>query len=320
MRMRGTGLTLRPSARRIRNPSWSLADVKKHYSYGNPHADLYRYLSQWSAMGTYLNVGYSEPGQNHLHSSSHLRLIDRLARELLALHALSPHAADRRLLDIACGRGGPAIRAHRRNELKVVGIDLTPHNIRCAKRNSARRKLGAGVQFVVGSALALCLRDASFSLAWCIESPAHFFDKLAFLREAARVLKPGGVFAFADLLAVDGVVTASPENRRIYRDFLRTWDLPYLETYSGYRRAIVRAGFKLHKVEIATKYNLDILRRHCALFLSFMQLPLLYTWYRYSIKRRTGAELANVYEHVRKSYRALRLGMLDYGLFWAIRV
>ena len=318
MRAGGAGLG-RLSARRIRNPSWSLADVREHYSYSNRHADLYRYLSQWSAMGTYLNVGYSRRGQDHLRTSSHLRLIDRLARELLALHAAGPHAADRRLLDIGCGRGGPAIRAHRRDGLKVVGIDVTPYNIRRAERNSAKRKLWPRVQFVLGSALALPLANASFSLAWSIESPAHFSDKLAFLREAARVLKPGGVFAFADLLAVDGVVTASVENRLIYRDFLKTWDVPYLETYGGYRRAIAHAGFRLHRAEIATKNNLDILRSYCALFVAFLWFPPLYAWYRHYIKRVTGAELDNVYEHVRKSYRALRLGMLDYGLFWAIR-
>jgi MPBQ/MSBQ methyltransferase len=314
----GAGLG-RVSARRIRSASWSLADVREHYSYGNSHADLYRYLSQWSALGAYLNVGYSEPGQNHLHWSSHLRLIDRLAKELLAIHDAGPHAADRRLLDIGCGRGGPAIRAHRRRGLQVVGVDLTPYNVRCAKRNSLRKKLWPRVQFVVGSALALPLPDASFCLAWCIESPAHFSDKSAFLREAARVLKSKGVFAFADLLAVDDVVTASAANQRIYHDFLKAWDVPYLETYEGYRRAIARAGLRVHRVEIATKHNLDILRGYCALFLTFLRFPPLYAWYRRYVKRVTGAELHNVYEHVRKSYQALRLGMLDYGLFWAIR-
>lgn len=27
----------------------------------------------------------------------------------------------------------------------------------------------------------------------------------------------------------------------------------------------------------------------------------------------------NVHEHVTRSYRALRLGMIDYGIFWAVR-
>ncbi len=266
-----------------------------------------------------MNVGYSRANHKHLHTSSHLRLIDRLANRLFALHAKGPHASDRRLLDIACGRGGPALRARQRKGLEVVGVDLTPYNIVCATKSNAKPKLRPRARFVVGSALALPLKDASFSLAWSIESPAHFSDKLAFLREAARVLKPGGALAFADLLAVDAAVTASVESRLVYRDFLETWDVPYLETYDGYSRAIAHAGFRLHRVEIATKYNLDILRSYCCFFLSLLQFGPLYRWYRRYVKQLTGAELDNVYEHVRKSYRALRGGMIDYGLFWAIR-
>ena len=71
-----------------------------------PHADLYLYLGQWSDMEAYLNVGYSHPGQYHLHVSSHVRLINRLADGLLDLHTAT---ADRRLLDIAAGRGGAGL-------------------------------------------------------------------------------------------------------------------------------------------------------------------------------------------------------------------
>jgi hypothetical protein len=37
------------------------------------------------------------------------------------------------------------------------------------------------------------------------------------------------------------------------------------------------------------------------------------------LKWRTGANLANVYDHVLASHQALRLGMIDYGLFWAVK-
>ncbi len=50
------------TARDVTNPTWSVSDVYGQYSYSNPHADLYLYLSQWSDMELYLNVGYSRPG------------------------------------------------------------------------------------------------------------------------------------------------------------------------------------------------------------------------------------------------------------------
>jgi ubiquinone/menaquinone biosynthesis C-methylase UbiE len=313
-------MTLNQStAREVKNLSWSVHDVHSQYSYSNPHADLYRYLSQWSDMESYLNVGYSRTGQYHLHVNSHLRLINRLADGLLALHTISPHATDRRLLDVAAGRGGAAIHVQRRYGLEVVGVDITPYNAQRANYNAKEKGAWPNVRFNMGNAHRLPLADSSFSLAWSIESPAHFADKPTFLKEVGRVLKPGGAFTFADLLVVEKVATASLENRQIYAEFLRVWDVPYLETFESYNQAIAEAGFELRQAEIVTRYNLDVLNRDCGIFLWLSQFQWLYKLYGHYLKWRTGANLDNIYEHVLGSHRALRLGMIDYGLFWAVR-
>jgi ubiquinone/menaquinone biosynthesis C-methylase UbiE len=308
-----------PAAREVKNPTWSVSDVHGQYSYTNPHADLYRYLNQWSDMESYLNVGYSRPGQYHLHVSSHLRLINRLADGLLALHAAGPHADDRRLLDIAAGRGGAAIHAAQRYGLQVVGLDITPYNAHRAAQNARQKGVWPQTRFNMGNVHRLPLANASFSLAWSIESPAHFADKATFLSEVARILKPGGAFTFADLLVIDHIVYASDENRQIYADFLRVWDVPYLETLANYQQALARVGLELRRSEIVTRYNLAILNRDCAIFLWLSQFGWLYRGYGRYLKWRTGANLDNVYAHVLASHRALRLGMIDYGLFWAVR-
>jgi ubiquinone/menaquinone biosynthesis C-methylase UbiE len=307
------------TAREVKNPTWSVGDVHGQYSYTNPHADLYRYLSQWSDIESYLNVGYSRPGQYHLHPSSHLRLINRLADGLVALHAAGPHAADRRLLDVAAGRGGAAIQAWQRYGLDVFGVDITSYNTWRAANNAKTKAVWPQVCFNLGNAHCLPLADASFSLAWSIESPAHFADKPTFLQEVGRVLKPGGAFTFADLLVVEQVATASVENHQIYTEFLRVWDVPYLETFDSYQRALAEAGFDLRRAEIVTRYNLDILNRDCTIFLWLAQFRTLYHWYERYLRWRTGANLDNVFEHVLGSHKALRLGMIDYGLFWAVR-
>jgi hypothetical protein len=100
---------------------------------------------------------------------------------------------------------------------------------------------------------------------------------------------------------------------------LRVWDVPYLETFESYKQALAKAGFELRRAEIVTRYNLDILNRDCLIFLWLSQIQWLYRLYGRYLKWRTGANLDNVYEHVRGSHRALRLGMIDYGLFWAVR-
>jgi ubiquinone/menaquinone biosynthesis C-methylase UbiE len=308
-----------PTAREVKNQGWSVQDVHGQYSYRNSHADLFRYLSLWSDLESYLNVGYSRPGQYHLHVYSHLRLINRLAEGLLELHAAGPHRHEQRLLDIAAGRGGAAIHARKRYGLTVVGVDITPYNARRATHNARERQVWPGVSFGLGNSLGLPLADNSFALGWSIESPAHFADKPIFLQEVSRVLKCGGVFTFADLLVVDAVATASPENRRIYEEFLRVWDVPYLETFESYKQALVATGLELRRSEIVTRYNLDILSRDCVLFLWLSKPRWLYNLYGRYLKWRTGANLANVYDHVLASHQALRLGMIDYGLFWAVK-
>lgn len=306
-------------ARDIKNPTWNVSDVHGQYSYSNPHADLYLYLSQWSDMESYLNVGYSRPGQYHLHVSSHLRLINRLADGLLALHAVGPYAAERRLLDVASGRGGAAVHAHRRYGLEVIGVDITPYNAWRAGWNAREKGVWPRVSFNMGNSQRLPIADAAFALAWSIESPAHFADKPTFLKEVSRVLKPGGAFTWADLLVVEEIATASAEHRQIYAEFLRVWDVPYLETLESYQQAALAANLDLRRVEIVTRYNLDILKRDCAIFLWLSQFSWLYNLYGRYLKWRTGANLDHVHEHVLASFRALRLGMIDYGLFWAVR-
>ena len=307
------------TARDIKNPTWNISDVHGQYSYTNPHADLYLYLSQWSDMESYLNVGYSRPGQYHLHTKTHLRLINRLADGLLSLHAAGPFATENQLLDVAAGRGGAAIHARRRYGLEVIGVDITPYNAHRADSNARRQEVWPGVRFNMGDSTRLPLMDASFPLVWSIESPAHFPDKPTFLKEIARVLKPGGAFTFADLLVVDEVALASAENRQIYREFLRVWDVPYLETFDSYKQTLADVGLELRGSEIVTRYNLDILNRDCRLFLWLSKPKWLYNTYKHYLKWRTGANLDNVYDHVLGSHRALRLGMIDYGLFWAVR-
>ena len=305
------------SAHQVKNPTWTVSDVHGQYSYSNPHADLYLYLSQWSDMESYLNVGYSRPGQYHLHRNSHLRLINRLADGLLDLHTMGPYAQENHLLDIASGRGGAAIHARQRYGLQVTGVDITPYNAYRATSNAGEKNVWPNVRFSMGNSMKLPLADNSFSLVWSIESPAHFPDKGAFLKETSRVLKPGGAFTFADLLVVDEVATASAENRQVYDEFLRVWDVPYLETYQSYKEKLADVGLKLHRSEIVTQYNLDILNRDCVLFLWLSKPKWLYNNYGRYLKWRTGANIDNVYEHVIGSHRALRLGMIDYGLFWA---
>ncbi len=268
----------------------------------------------------YLNVGYTRWWQRHNTTQNHLRLIDRLADHLMQLHKQSPHQHEKHLVDIASGRGGAAIRAFEKYTLNVTGVDFTAYNVRRATANAQQREVWPSVRFQMGDAHHLPLADESVSLVWSIESPAHFRDKPTFLSEVSRILKPGGIFAMSELLVVEEIAMASERHKKIYDDFLKVWDVPYLESYHSYVQAMQDAGLDVVKSEIATQYNLDIYKRYCRWFLWIANIPPLYQSYKKFIRKKLDANLDHVRDHSFYSYQALNVGMIDYGLFWAVKV
>lgn len=119
------------------------------------------------------------------------------------------------VLDVACGAGhvaeqlSPHVRA-------VLGVDLTRELLELG----ARRMDEAGITNVVlqeGNAASLPFVDASFDLVCCRTAVHHFADPAATIAEMARVCRPGGRVAVADLVVLDadGRDTYDAVHRRI---------------------------------------------------------------------------------------------------------
>jgi ubiquinone/menaquinone biosynthesis C-methylase UbiE len=105
-----------------------------------------------------------------------------------AIPRLCACARGRRVLELAHGPGH-LLGAMVERGLAPVGLDLSPHMGRMARRRLLRR--GDRVPLVRARAQALPFRDASFGGA-VSTFPAEFILDSATLREVARVLPPGG--------------------------------------------------------------------------------------------------------------------------------
>jgi len=101
-----------------------------------------------------------------------------------------------RVLDIGCGIGGPARTLAAEFGADVTGIDLTREFVHAATQLSARLGMSAETRFIHGSALALPLAAGSVDVVWSQNMLMNIPDKAQFASEVARVLRPGGLFAF----------------------------------------------------------------------------------------------------------------------------
>ena len=150
------------------------------------------------------------------------------------------------VLDIACGGGflaNPLAEAGH----QVTGVDLSPDSLAVAARHDAT----GSVSYLPMDARALAFPDGSFDVVCMMDFLEHLEERDAVIREAARVLKPGGWFYFhtfnrtplAGLFAIKGVawfVRNTPRHMHIYRLFLKPSELEALCVARGLAIELLR--------------------------------------------------------------------------------
>jgi ubiquinone/menaquinone biosynthesis C-methylase UbiE len=112
-----------------------------------------------------------------------------------------------RLLEVGCGVGAVlAVLGQEFPGIRLFGVDIEPKQLEFARRHLERSGVDATLQ--EADALALPFADASFDHVWMMWLLEHIPDAPAALREARRVLVPGGAVT---AIEVDyGTVRAEP--------------------------------------------------------------------------------------------------------------
>jgi MPBQ/MSBQ methyltransferase len=137
------------------------------------------------------------------------------------------------VLDVGCGLGpSTKIMARRYPATLVLGVNLSAAQLRRAVATPS------AARFAAMDAVDLAIASNAVDRVHAVEAAFHFDTRLGFLREAHRVLRPGGKLVLSDILYSRRVFGVPEEN--------------YWLDEADYREQCAGAGFVVESLEDIT--------------------------------------------------------------------
>ena len=155
------------------------------------------------------------------------------------LSGLSVKDAD--VIDVGCGLGAIAVLlVHKYGARSVVGVDVEAHLIEQSTDRAIKENLADRVRFELVEPGPLPLDDECLDVVFSKDAIVHMTDKVAFYKEAMRVLRPGGLMVGSDWLRGDESTRTADAQK--WLDFIHL-DFKMLDIEST-RDVILSVGFE----------------------------------------------------------------------------
>ncbi|MEO7394449.1 MAG: methyltransferase domain-containing protein, partial [Chitinophagaceae bacterium] len=217
-----------------------------------------------------------------------------------------------KVLDAGCGVGGSSIYISTALGCSVTGITLSERQVEQATANAKIKGVENIVNFKVMNYCTTDFPDESFDIVWGCESICYADSKELFIREAYRLLKPGG-----RLVVADGFVTKFTNNENfIIRQWLNGWQVNYLETAERFELFMQQTGFSYVTYRNISKEASQSSRR---LFRFYFLASLYLMWKKINFSTpATEMQKKNI-RACKYQYAGMKKGLWQYGLITGIK-
>jgi len=213
------------------------------------------------------------------------------------------------VLDAGCGVGGSSFWLAKNKGAKVVGVTISQKQIKVANQLKLKMQLGDQVEFKYMDYLKTDFPANHFDVVWGCESICYAPDKRDFIKEAKRILKPGG-----RLIVADGVLLRElkPSEEKSYNSFLEGFVLDNISQMDDFEKWLIGAGFKAVKVWNKTPAVLKSSKRlYRMTLISYLPFKLL------NFVRIIPAIVFNNTKATYNQYRLVKSGAAGYAAYYA---
>ncbi len=212
-----------------------------------------------------------------------------------------------KVLDAGCGIGGSSIFLAEKTGCHVTGISLSEQQVSKAQELANKKKVEDKVEFEVMNYCATSFPNQSFDVVWGCESICYADDKEQFIKEAWRLLKPGG-----RVIIADGFVTDLDNNNHpTIRSWLDGWQVNYLDSPQRFQEFMKNTGFQNIYFRDISKFTAHSSRRLYRIYF-LANLYLLWKTITFS-NRATEMQKKNI-TACKHQYFGMKKGLWIYGL------
>lgn len=199
-----------------------LADVQGVYS--GPEGDLWKLI-----MGEQIHIGGFQ--------------------QSMILAGKAGIAKGEKVLDLCSALGAGLRFLARFHGAKGYGLDATEAMLSKARAATAADGLSDSIEYRLGDVRSIPWPDGFFDVVWGEDAWCYVEDKESMIREAGRVLRPGGRVAFSDW--VEGPAGWTESTAQRICSFMK---FPYIGPRSYWEGLLLKAGFEIISSEDCTPH------------------------------------------------------------------